>query len=572
MLNRIAFVLVGLLACSSAWSEASNPFQRDHAFDAGSPVVVESLSPIQVDNLLVLGKVWGFLKYHHPRVTAGELHWDYELLRVLPQVIAAEERAAAQGVMVRWVESLGPIPPCDPCLVPMPADVHLQAPLGWLHDERLLGSTLSRQLLYILDHRSAKAGQFYVTLAEAAKFPFFINEQPYAAVKWPDAGYQLLAAFRLWNAVEYWSPYRDLVGEDRDAMLRALIPRFALARDFSSYRLALMAMIAGLHDSHANLWSSEEAIPPAGRCWVPMHVRRIEGRWIVAAAAREGAAQTGGLAVGDEILSLDGRPLPELVDQWAATTGGSTQASLWRDVAHRVTRGDCVPLRMMVRRDGKDMTVQSPRVERLRDGEFEARDRPGPAFQVLAGDVAYLKLSAVKADDLPQQMRTAATTRGLVVDIRNYPAEFVPFALGQLLTGSRRPFVRFTHAVLAHPGMTVWSEPLELVPAQPRFAGKVAVLVDETSQSQAEYTAMALRAAGARIFGVATAGADGNISHLVFPGGLFTAISGLGVFYPDKTPTQRIGIVPDEVVEPTIQGIRQRRDETLEAALRWLQD
>ncbi len=45
-------------------------------------------------------------------------------------------------------------------------------------------------------------------------------------------------------------------------------------------------------------------------------------------------------------------------------------------------------------------------------------------------------------------------------------------------------------------------------------------------------------------------------------------ISGIGVFYPDKKPTQRVGIVPDVEVRPTIAGIRAGRDEVLEEALR----
>jgi len=93
------------------------------------------------------------------------------------------------------------------------------------------------------------------------------------------------------------------------------------------------------------------------------------------------------------------------------------------------------------------------------------------------------------------------------------------------------------------------------------------VLVDETSQSQAEYTAMAFRAAGATIVGSTTAGADGNVSQLPLPFGLRTMISGIGVFYPDKRPTQRIGIVPDVVVTPTIAGIRAGKDEVLDAAV-----
>ena len=44
-------------------------------------------------------------------------------------------------------------------------------------------------------------------------------------------------------------------------------------------------------------------------------------------------------------------------------------------------------------------------------------------------------------------------------------------------------------------------------------------------------------------------------------------ISGIGVFYPDKRPTQRVGIVPDIEVKPTIAGIRAGRDELLDAAI-----
>lgn len=87
--------------------------------------------------------------------------------------------------------------------------------------------------------------------------------------------------------------------------------------------------------------------------------------------------------------------------------------------------------------------------------------------------------------------------------------------------------------------------------------------------SQSEYTAMAFRVArGAIVVGSTTSGADGNVSPFALPGGLRTMISGIGVFYPDKAPTQQIGIVPDVKVSPTVAGMRAGRDEVLEEALR----
>lgn len=100
------------------------------------------------------------------------------------------------------------------------------------------------------------------------------------------------------------------------------------------------------------------------------------------------------------------------------------------------------------------------------------------------------------------------------------------------------------------------------------YKGKVIVLVNETTLSRAEYAAMALRAApGVTIIGSQTAGADGNVSEIVFPGNYSTQMSGLGVYYPDGKPTQRVGIVPDIVVKPAIEGIRRGEDELLNRAI-----
>ena len=154
-------------------------------------------------------------------------------------------------------------------------------------------------------------------------------------------------------------------------------------------------------------------------------------------------------------------------------------------------------------------------------------------------------------------------------DLRNYPSEFVPFALGQLLVPAPVNFAWFTTADPVNPGAIRWGPIVSLTPQQPHYSGMVAILVDEVTESQAEYTTMAFRAApGALVIGSTTAGADGNVSTILLPGGYSSYISGLGVFYPDKRPTQRVGIIPNIVVTPTIEGIRAGRDELIEEAVR----
>ena len=82
---------------------------------------------------------------------------------------------------------------------------------------------------------------------------------------------------------------------------------------------------------------------------------------------------------------------------------------------------------------------------------------------------------------------------------------------------------------------------------------------------------MALQASPhAVVIGSQTAGADGDISTVVLPGDIRAAITGLGVFYPDGKPTQRVGIRRDVSATRTVQGIKSEKDEILEAATKWL--
>lgn len=527
----------------------------------GTGIAVASLSPLQIDNLVALGKVWGFLKYHHPKVTAGKLAWDAELVRVLPATLAAPDRATANAALVRWIDELGPLAPCAPCASLDEHDVAVRPDLAWL-DDPALGAELSARLHAVYAARVPRQ-QHYVALAPGVRNPVFRNEPASAAAKLPDAGVQLLALFRLWSTVEYWAPDRMLADPWGD-QLAQLVPSVMLASTANDFKLAMIDAISRLHDTHANLWSSLDVRPPVGECDVPIDVRFIGARPVVATADPDRQ-----LAAGDVITSLDGAPIADLVARWRPHYAASNEAAQLRDLGRSLLRGACGPVAIGVDRGGARLQRTLARVANA-PPKAHAHDRAGPTFQRLAPDVAYLKLSTIKVADIPHYIEQAAGTTGLIVDIRNYPGEFVVYALGSLLVDRSTPFVRFTTGDLSTPGAFHWAaEAIQLDPDAPHYGGKVAVLVDEMTQSQAEFTAMALRAGPHTVIvGSTTAGADGNVSELALPGGLTMMLSGIGVFYPDKRPTQRIGIVPDVVVTPTIAGLRAGRDEVLDAGIR----
>jgi C-terminal processing protease CtpA/Prc len=544
----------------------------DHEFDEGSGIVLSELTNTQIENLALLGKVWGFLKYHHQGVVAGKHHWDYELFRVLPKVLAARDRKAGNAALRDWVRGIGDMPACSACIILRDDNLHIRPEMDWIGHEAVVGRDLADSLRSIYRNRPG-GKQFYVSHAVPIGNPMFENELAYAGLKFPDAGYQLLALYRFWNIIQYWYPYRDVLDHDWSRMLGEFIPRIALAKDKDAYQLEVLALIAKVTDTHANLWNAPPQLrPPAGNCQLPVTVRFIENRPVVTGYSEMTARPATGLKVGDIVERLDDVPVAELVTRWAPYYPASNQPTQRRDIARAMTRGPCAPARVSILRENQtvQITAQRQPLASLNRRAGNTHDLPGEAFRLLSDQVAYLKLSAVQAAQVANYIDRARGTRGLVIDIRNYPSEFVVFTLGSLLVDRPTPFARFTGGDLDNPGAFRWrGEPLTLSPQQPHYSGKVVILVDEVTQSQAEYTAMAFRSAPqAVVVGSTTAGADGDVSPIVLPGDLRTLISGTGVFYPDKRPTQRVGIAPDVEVRPTIEGIRAGRDEVMAEALR----
>jgi C-terminal processing protease CtpA/Prc len=543
-------------------------FDIDHEFDGSSRLSINELTNVQIDNLVILGKVWGFLKYYHPSITSGNRHWDYDLFRVLPAVLEAHDHTSANAVLANWIDKLGTVDACDPCIKMSEANLKFAPDLDWISDVRVLGVELSHSLIEIRDNRSGK--QFYVSKVPGIGNPSFHHELAYADVRLPDSGYQLLALYRFWNIIEYWSPYRDVLGEDWNGVLAEFIPRIALAKNPESYKKELLALVAEANDGHANLLGSLDVRPPVGKCQLPVNVLFVENLPTISGITSTDPKDDVALKIGDVITELGGIAVTRLIETWKPYYAASNEAARMRDIGRAMTRGECGDDTVEVRRGDQQIKLKVERVPPPpADSSGHTRDLPGPTFRLLSKDVAYLKLSSVKSADCGHYVEEGAGTKGLIIDIRNYPSEFVVFSLGSLLVDNDVPFARFTEADLSTPGASYWANTVTLSPQKPHYSGKVVIVVDESSMSQAEYTSMALRAAHRSIvIGGTTAGADGNVSPFALPGGLRTMISGIGVFYPDKGPTQRVGIVPNVQVKPSLAAIRAGRDLVLEEAVR----
>ncbi|MBD2757530.1 S41 family peptidase [Spirosoma validum] len=549
----------------------------DTVFNQGSGINLTTLTAQQIENLTLLGKIWGFVKYYHPSVADGNHNIDAKLFRIMPAMLKSTSMSQRSDALLKWLSTFGPIPSNRPKQPDTSKAVH-KPDLAWLTNGKLLNSALRTQLEAIhLAHRPDK--HFYIGMASQVGNPEFKHEVSYRQMQTPDAGYRLLALYRFWNVIQYFFPYKHLIGEDWNNVLTEFVPKFVSANDSLSYRLATLALIGRIHDTHANLWGDRIVRNEyKGTYFAPVQVRFVENQFVVTNFYNDSLGKASGLLRGDVIKSIDNVPTQTLIQQRRLYYPASNEPTRLRDISRDLLMGHASTAKLDIDRDGKPLTLT---LKRYKAGQARFNERidyssfpKDSCYQLLHPDIGYLFLGNVKADKLPPIMRLFKDTKGLVIDLRCYPSEFVVFSLGKYLT-TPTPFVKFTGGSIQNPGLFTWIESLKVGQrgVDNAYKGKVIILVNELTQSQAEYTTMAFQQApGAVVLGSTTAAADGNVSPFELPGGLRTMISGIGVNYPDGRETQRIGVSVDIEMHPTRKGIQEGRDELLDKAVLLIRD
>ena len=538
----------------------------DREFDKGSKVLFPELGESLIDNLDLLGKIWGFLKYHHPAVARGDYNWDYELFRILPDYLKADKVADRDRLLLQWIKKLGRVSASN-VESKVPANAVLIPDFSWVEDSDM-GEDLIEEIRTIYINRY-QGEQYYVKEGQSS-IPEFWHESSYSSMTYPDAGFRLLALYRYWNVMRYFFPYRNLCDKDWNQIQRAYIPRFLAASTELEYEQTVLALVCEIKDSHGFLAGGFDQLE-AWKGWkfAPFRAQYIEKKWVVTDFDPNFQAETG-LKIGDVITHIDGKAVEEIADSLMLYSPMSNEAAGRRDIAFDLLRSNQSAITVGYISSGraKEARISLYAMEKL-DIDWKKRKwEKQPTYRFIRDDIGYVTLATIQQEDITRIKKMFKQTKGLIIDIRNYPSTWVVNDLGAYFVSDFDPFVCFSSPDFNHPGVFTRAQPVRIFKSGDTYRGKVVVLVNEETQSQAELTAMAFRAGkNTCIVGSTTAGADGNLVSIDLPGGLTTTFSSLGVYYPDGTGTQRTGIIPDIWVEPTIDGIKSGRDEVLEKAI-----
>jgi len=405
----------------------------------------------------------------------------------------------------------------------------------------------------------------------AATAPIVQNDAAYADMSQPDLPYRLLGLFRLWSVIDRFYPFKDRIG-DWAAVLAEFIPRFEQANDAEDYVRAILEIVARLEDGHADAWGAPAIWNVIGARILPLELRSIEGRFIVT-GKMEGLPKDCPILIGDEIVSIDGELLEDRMRRLRKYYGASTEAARTATVLSYAVRGTWDSVAELVVR-GADDTARTVKIARTRIPNIVREEE---IWRVLDGDIGYVDLTRLTVEQIEEMFVAMNGTRAIIFDMRGYP-NGTGWPIAHRLNRNHaaagiiihRPQLTASDMYEARTSFS-FEQPL-LKTDQTTYKGPTVMLIDERAVSLSEWTGLFFEAAnGTKFVGTNSAGAVGDKTNLVLPGGIYVGFTGHDIRHADGRPVQGVGLVPDVRVQPTLAGIRAGRDEVLERAIAYLQ-
>jgi hypothetical protein len=171
-------------------------------------------------------------------------------------------------------------------------------------------------------------------------------------------------------------------------------------------------------------------------------------------------------------------------------------------------------------------------------------DRSTEVFRLLPGNIGYADLDRLSVPQVDEMFEKFKDCPAIIFDMRGYPKGTAWPIAPRLTDKNDVVAAMFKRRDPMSPdlpnGDTASSQQvytfLQRLPrtGKWRYHGRTVMLIDERTVSQAEHTGLFFEAAnGTKFVGSPTAGANGDVTNLSAPGGIYLSFTGQAVFHAD---------------------------------------
>ena len=100
-------------------------------------------------------------------------------------------------------------------------------------------------------------------------------------------------------------------------------------------------------------------------------------------------------------------------------------------------------------------------------------------YKALGDSIGYVSMDDITEAWVKRIADTLHSTKGLILDLREYPNETINYKFYAILSDKSRPFFKATEANMINPGQFTFSKPVYTGKGKQAYPGKIAILIDD---------------------------------------------------------------------------------------------
>jgi hypothetical protein len=584
-------------------------------FDASIAKAQAQGKKTQNRNIQHFIQIWGLVKYKSEKSIAGKFDADKEFLSLINSARDADKNQFDQ-MMLSFLEAV------DSSATSTNRNHHYQKnnpkyllkniDHSWIYNSGYSNS-LKQKLVALSNRLNLSGKHYYVPIVwYENNLP---NEAPYAEYTFDQEEMNLLTLAKTWNAVAYLFPYKYMTDKNWNRILTEMIPVFRSINDRTAYEKGLLMMAVSLNDTHGGELMEVGKLKTTNtifnvRYYPPFDYKAGADGITVIRFLTDSLAKLNQLKPGDQIVAINGINIKRWLRERATLLPASNDAVKYRSLSTSDNnRGDTFAfsdlesgtLKVMVKRDRVKLNINLEMLDRsdkqniklIQDDILHKRlaEKKIKGLENISNDITLIRAGNFFDKDLPEDSELLPLSnelkskKALIFDMRKYPQSpgLFSYYLPLLLGKAPFAFARYYAADLENLGAFKLREEVETYmyvakdgtkPFGEPYTGKIVILTDENTQSMGEWFTMMLHQFNnnTTVIGSQTAGADGDVKRLTLPGAYRFSFTGNGIFYPDGTETQRVGIRPDIYFKASAKELSVDEDAHLKLAIKLITD
>ncbi|WP_298223356.1 S41 family peptidase [Flavobacterium sp.] len=525
------------------------------------PLIYSQTQLNEIQKYKQIGLVWGLMKYHHPEISKGKYDWDNVLLVLL----ASSEKIDSQEKMNFFLlDFIIKYNSKNTAFEKRAVDIDASKlflknqDYHWI-DQKIFGNRLTDALNQLTNN--GNIGSYYAKVSKMTKMVSFDNEKGIKNFSPENKFCRLLTLFSFWNVIEYWDINKYLTDQKWFDVLEPSIDDFLKSNSIAKYEISKLKIVSKLNDSHA-MGFSNEVKDSLFKFSPSFSVKILNDSIVLNAFKNKKLSQKNGLEFGDVIYRIKNQKISTYIKgNFSDLLSASNPNYLKKWLSYNLILSnnvDSINIDIL-KKNGKVVNKYIKLYQNFAFDFESLEKKPKDKYFLVNSNIGYIDMEQVTDKDLNAAFKLFSNTKGVILDLRNYPKNITNADISKHLLSERKEFIKVNLPINAFPATSEYpaeapldfiSDPFKTGTNNPDYyKGKVILLVDRNTVSKAEFIGMSVQQSPNCItIGEQTGGAPINIISYTLPDSSLESFTGYGGFYPNGENVQRNGLKLDYII------------------------